>query len=201
MAKTIIVESEGVTSHFDFSKVDRKKLYGRRVRMNLDPAGAPCARAELTDDGWMLIRSGMASQGYFSESGDYLSSRDLVGLSDDDSPLEPVPSTLGVSTPLEGPIEPEALLDMRINSVYALEPLELAPGLQEQLEAGKLFRFAFNYRSDYQAEIGVLLQNREGVFVLVGQPAESEWCALDQAPPPAVFEDDEADDDLDFEMF
>ncbi len=201
MAKPIVLNHGGAVSQFDFSKVDRKKLYGRRVRMNLDPAGERCANADLTDDGWRLIRRGMASQGYFDQDGNYLSSRDLVGLDADGNPLERVGSTLGTETALEGPIAPEVLLDMKISSVYALDALEVDAALQQALEAGQIFRFAFNYRSDFLAECAVLLQNGEGVFALVGQPTESEWCELDQPPPPPVFEEEEEDDDLDFEMF
>ena len=39
MARQIAVILDGVTTCFDFKKVDRSKLYGRRVRVPLDGDG------------------------------------------------------------------------------------------------------------------------------------------------------------------
>ena len=69
MAKPIILSHGGAVSKFDFSKIDRKKIYGKKTRMNLDPSGEVCARADLPDDGWMLVKRGMSAQGYFDEAG------------------------------------------------------------------------------------------------------------------------------------
>lgn len=201
MAKPIILKHAGAVSTFDHSKVDRKKVYGKKVRMSLDPTGEVCASADLPDDGWMLVRRGMAAQGYFDEAGKYLSSRDLKGLDADGSALAPVPSTLGVEQPLEGPIGSEVLLDLKVSSIYALTPLEVSDALSSALDGGKLFRFSFNYRTDYQAEVGVLLKNKVGVFALVGLPVESDWCELDQPQPVIRFDEEEDSDDLDFDMF
>ena len=55
----------GQTSQFDFQKVDRSKLYGKRQRVALDPNGQPCHRGELMADGSTLLRRGMSAQGYF----------------------------------------------------------------------------------------------------------------------------------------
>ncbi len=63
MAKAIVVEHEGAVSSFAFNKIDRSRLYGRRRRVALDPAARPCTRAALTDDGALLLRSGMTAQG------------------------------------------------------------------------------------------------------------------------------------------
>ena len=58
MAKPIIIESQGKVSQFDFSKLSRSKLYGRRQRVALDPSGERCKRAALTADGSLLMRLG-----------------------------------------------------------------------------------------------------------------------------------------------
>jgi hypothetical protein len=201
VAKPIILNHGGAVSTFDHSKVDRKKIYGKKVRMSLDPTGEVCASADLPDDGWMLVRRGMAAQGYFDDAGRFLSSRDLKGLDEDGNVLASVSSTLGVEQSLEGPIEPEELLDLKVSSIYALTPLELSDALSSALDGGKLFRFSFNYRTDFQAEVGVLLKNKIGVFALVGMPVESDWCELDQPQPVISFEEEEDSDDLDFDMF
>ena len=69
------------------------------------------------------------------------------------------------------------------------------------LDGGKIFRFSFNYRADYRAEVGVLLKNKAGIFALIGVPTESDWCELDQPQPVISFEEEEDSDDLDFDMF
>ena len=68
------------------------------------------------------------------------------------------------------------------------------------LDVAAAFRFAFNYRADYQAEIGILVANDSGVFALVGRPTPPPWASL-ELPAPASFDAAEDDDELDFEMF
>ena len=172
------------------------------MRIALDPQGERCTRAELTDDGWILLKRGMSAQGYFDEAGAYISSRDLVGLSDAGEPVDRVPSTLGVTQDLAGPVDPSEVLDLKLQAVYALQAHELQAGLLSALESGAIFRFPFNYRADFQSEVAYLVQNEHGLFALVGQPAPAEWCAYEESAPPDLDVDDaDDDDDLDFEMF
>jgi len=81
LAKPIIVSLGGAESTFSFTKLDRSKLYGTRRRIVLGPDGEPCQRAQLTEDGSLLLRSGMTSQGYFDDSGNLISQSDFVGIS------------------------------------------------------------------------------------------------------------------------
>jgi hypothetical protein len=202
MARTIILKSGGATSTFGFQRVDRTKLYGVRRRIAMDPDGNICERAALTDDGALLLRKGMTAQGYFDSGGRWIASRDLVGLDDQGQALEPVPSTLGVAQELQGPLPPQELLDLQVNAVYALDEQEVDPGLKQALEQGKIFRFPFNYRSDFRAEVAFLMANDSGVFALVGQPAEPLWCELEIAAADLDEDgEDDLDGDFDFEMF
>ncbi|MEZ4329319.1 MAG: hypothetical protein R3B40_29085 [Polyangiales bacterium] len=202
MAKPILLRHEGSVSTLDHTRLERRKLYGYRKRVALDPAGEPCARAALTEDGALLIRAGMTAQGYFDDDGEWIPSKDLVGLDPDGRALPLVPSSLGEETPLEGPVDPQLLLDHAITAVYALSPVELAPALAEALSAGAIFRFAFNPRADYREDFAFLLSNPEGaLFALAGQPITPEWLTLAQTAAPVTDDDDEGDDDLDFEMF
>lgn len=200
VAKSIVVTLGGVESSFGLEKLDRAKLYGRRERRPLDPEGRRCERAELTRDGALLVRAGMTAQGYFDEAGAWIPNRDLVGLDREGKPLPQVPSTLGVAQPLEGPIAPESVLDLAVRTVYVLDPEQLDPALAEQLKGGAAFRFAFNYRADYQAETGILVANDTGFFALVGRVTTPTWASL-ELPAPASFDAAEDDDELDFEMF
>ncbi len=200
MARDIIVERGGATSRFSFKKVDRKKLYGQRRRLPLDPDGEVCTRGELSADGALLIRSGMTAQAYFDEDGVWWPNKDLVGIHPDGSTAEHHDSTLNVQQALHE-VPPEVLLDSRIASVYALSPEEVDDALQADLEAGKLFSFKFNYRSGTRPDVGYLVANGTGMYALIGQPTEADWCELDAIPIETFDEDDGLDDDLDFEMF
>jgi hypothetical protein len=51
MAKPIVVVWQGKESAFSLDRLSRAKLYGSRQRVQLDPTGARCRRAALTDRG------------------------------------------------------------------------------------------------------------------------------------------------------
>ncbi|MCP4921511.1 MAG: hypothetical protein GY913_31835 [Proteobacteria bacterium] len=83
-----------------------------------------------------------------------------------------------------------------------LSSAELDPKLEEALQAGASFAFAFNYRPDFRSEEGFLVANEHGVFALVGTKTEPDWCDLDQPSLPDVEDDSDDDsDDLDFDFF
>lgn len=201
MAKPIVVTLGGVESRFDHEKLDRSKLYGRRQRQVLDPGGKRCERAELTRDGTLLIRSGMTAQGYFDEVGTWIPNSKLVGLDADGKPVKQVPSTLGEAQKLAGPVGPEELLDLSVRAVYVLAAEQLDPKLEAELKAGKVYKFPFNYRPDYESETAFLVGNPSGYFALVGTPAETVWCELQTVAVAEAAEDASDDDELDFEMF
>lgn len=201
MAREVVVSYQGNVSRFGMSKVDRTKLYKRRRRIQLGPDGEPCRSAKLAADGSLLVLSGMTAQGYFTENGSWVPSKELVGLDAEGEPIEKIDSTLGVEQALEGPVDAADVLDLKVQSVYGLDPSELDDALKAALEKGEVFRFSFNYRADYQAEIAFLIANNEGeVFALIGQPTVPVWQDV-RAILPAVVDDDEDDDELDFEMF
>ena len=202
MAKTINVTWQGQEAVFNFKSVDRTALYGKRRRVAFDDSGEPCTRASLLSDGSLLLKSGMTGQGYFLPDGRWVAQGDLEGINSDGSPAELVPSTLGVPVPLEGPLSPEDVLDLKVETVYAMDPETLPDDLKGNLVSGDCYRFEFNFRPDYRAETAVLLANPEGVWALVGSPVSYTWSELGRAADvvtDAAGEDDS--DDLDFEMF
>ncbi|MCR9161622.1 MAG: hypothetical protein NXI35_13115 [bacterium] len=198
MARTIVVSLDGNESTFAFSRLDRKKLYPTKKRIPLDADGEPCQRASLTEDGSMLVTSGMTGQAYFDAGGRWVQSSELVGLDSEGNPVDKQPSTLGVAQALTE-VEPDALLDAATTSVYALDPDELDGELQRRLDEGAIFRFAFNVRADYHLETAYLLANDSGTFVLLGDTYDVPWCTIDA--PVVTDDDDDDDDELDFEMF
>ena len=202
MAKPIVVVLEKSESTFSFVKLDRAKLYGTRRRIVLGPDDETCQRAQLTEDGSLLLRSGMTSQGYFDDSGNLISQSDFVGISADGSIVERQPSTLGVAQELAGPVGEEEVLNLELTTVYHATAEEIDPSLEKKLKKGEVFRFPLNYYADFQTETAYLLLNDEGYFVLVGVPADPQW-SEPQVVSSEVFESEDlgGDDDLDFEMF
>lgn len=198
MAKPILLSHQGLVSAFQLRKLDRQALYGARRRMPMDGNGEPCTRAALTDDGAVLMTAGMTAQGWFDPDGRQVESRDIGACDADGNPLELVPSTLGEEQRLEGPVPSTEVLDLALTAVYRLEPETLNDSLAGALREGQIWRFRFNYLPDYRAETAYLLANDEGLFALVGVPAELRFLEPNAPPPPE--DDDENDDDLDFEM-
>lgn len=202
MAKTINVTWQGTEATFSFKSMDRSALYGKRRRVAFDDTGEPCTRASLLTDGSLLLKSGMTGQGYFLPDGRWVAQADLEGINPDGSGAELVPSTLGVPVPLEGPLRPEDVLDMKVETVYMLDAESLPDELKSSLDSGECYRFAFNFRPDYRAETGILLANADGAWVLVASPVSYAWSELGRTADVVAdaAEEDDADD-LDFEMF
>lgn len=199
MAKPIVVSHQGADSSFQLQKLERSKLYGSKRRLPLDPQGQPCTRAALTDDGEVLLLSGMTAQGWFDDCGRQVEASELQAQRADGVVLEPVPSTLGESQPLEGPVSPLEVLDLAITSVYQLSADSIAAELAASLASGEIWRFRFNYRPDFMAEVAYLLANDAGTFALIGQPAPAPYLPPN-APPPLDGADGVDADDVDFEM-
>ena len=191
---------QGVESTFEFKSVDRSALYGKRRRIALDANGQQCARGSILDDGSMLLKSGMTSQGYFLSDGTFFKQSELEGFDANGNALEKVPSTLGLLQELVGPVSPTRVLEMRVSSIYVLESDSIDEVLSASLDQGDIYEFAFNYREDYQGETGLLLRNKSDTFALIGLPVSYEWSELNVVLElPAI--DEDTDDDLDFEMF
>lgn len=200
MASPIVVSFGGKESRFDFTKVERDKLYGTRRRVPLDGDGLPCQRAALTEDGRFLLRPGMTAQAWLTPSGRWVPSGELQGFDAEGRPVPRQESTLGVAQELV-PARPQDVLDLRLTSVYQLDVQQLDDALKDALSGGTIFRFAFNYRADWHAEVAFLVQNAAGLFALVGTVELPEWLEPTAAPPPLAEDADDFGSDLDFEMF
>lgn len=199
MAKPLMVTLGQETFSFGLSEVERSDLYGSRKRVPVDGASRPCTRAALSQDGRVLVASGMSGQGYFDDDGRFIPRASLLGLAADGSVVAPQPSTLGVAQELRGPVGPAAVLDLELLSVYLLQPEQAQGTLQERLMAGDIFECDFNYAASLEVERAFLLANDQGLFALVGKPAPVGWVqeGATFAPP---LDDSPADDELDFEM-
>jgi hypothetical protein len=199
MAKPLMVSLGSEVFSFSVSEVERADLYGSRKRLPTDGAGRTCMRAALTQDGSLLIASGMSGQGYFNAAGQFVPRVKLVGLDTQGSLVESQPSTLGVPQALEGPVDPSRVLDLELLSVYLIAPEQDTGSLLDRLKAGEIFACDFNYAASLEVERAYLLSNDHGLFALVGKPVAVGWVEEGTRFAPPV-EETEASDELDFEM-
>jgi hypothetical protein len=200
MAKTINLTYGGETAVFAYKPIDRSVLYGKRRRVAFDLDGNECAKASLLADGSLLIRSGMTAQGYFTPDNTWVPQGELEAINADGTTPELLPTTVGENVAAEK-ISPSEALNIRFDTTYSLEAEDLPAGLKKELDAGSIFRFPFNPRSDYEMETGVLVSNENGYFALIGQQVQYEFSALASIVSVADEAASDSSDDLDFEMF
>tara|TARA_A100000164_G_C21937267_1_gene788680 strand:+ start:1852 stop:2451 length:600 start_codon:yes stop_codon:yes gene_type:complete len=199
MAKPLILSINEENSIFQIKKIERKKLYGYRKRLAVDENNEECKRASLTEDGQVLIKSGMTSQGWFIDGGGQIESNEIGAIDENNNELDLIPSTLGMNQNLEGPVNPKDLLDISVTTSYSIIPDQISEDLEISLEKGEIWKFNFNLRADYRMETSFILKNDNGYFAIVGIPNQVIMLSPSELPPED--EDEDEDDELDFEMF
>jgi hypothetical protein len=203
MGRGIVVGFNGESSEFELAKVERDKLYGRKVRLVVDEQGRVCKPALLTRDGSAVAPPGCVAHLYVDERFEAIERDELKAVDEKGNPVELVKSTLGVEQVLTGPVDPSRVLDCQVVSTYTLTPTKLGDALKAGLDGGGIYETRFNYRDDYSAETCFLLKNEAGYFALVANPLEYEFLGreiLAQAPAAAPDDDEGAEDELDFSM-
>lgn len=198
MAKNVLLTYEGAEHAFAPTRVDRAKLYGARKRIPVDADGLPCIKAALSADGSTLISAGMTGQGYFAPDGRWVSRQEMVGLDADENPVEIKPSTLGVAQSVTGPVNAVEVLELDTESVFHLEPEDPNSKLIAAMKSGEIYRCDFNYAAGLEVEVAYLVANDEGVFAIVGKPAEVSWAEQGEVFVAESVNDDA--DDLDFDQ-
>ena len=167
MARSLVMEFQGRRNHADFSKLERRKLYGKRRRIAMDRDGNPCKRvAHRRRSVFDSIRNDRSE--HFTDDMRWIPNSDLVGLVDGE-PVEKL-STLGEPPRLEAATA-QQLLDLRLSAVYMLTGQSVDASLQAALDASEIFTFPL---------ISLGLQSRNGLHC---GPTKSEhlcWLALRQ---------------------
>lgn len=189
---------EGTVSTFGISSVDRSDIYGKRRRVALDSDGNICTRVSVTEDGSTVLKSGMTGQGYFLPNGQFVKQSAVEVYSESGKRLSKQASSLSEPQPLQGPVEPERILDTHITSVYMLEPTEVSETLRTSLDGGAIYELSFCYRDSYTPEQAFIVSNKNGYFMLSGEAATTEWVSLETSVAIPVA-DEIDDDDLDFD--
>ena len=202
MAREICIELNGKSSKFGFSKISREKMYGSKKTVVVDGNNNPCVRGIVPIDGDVIIPKGGMSTIYINDNFEMFSRKDLEMYDSTGEKMEQIPGTLNVEQKAEV-VDQQRLLDHTIASVYSLEPSEIDDSTQKVLDEGKILETSFNYYAGYNISNLFILQKKgEGIFGLVGEPTNFEYCSHD-AGEVLVEEDDEEEaeiDDMDFGM-
>jgi len=199
MSRIVELIFDGETSTFEIEKVDRKKLYGCKKRVWLDADGRECAAARLTEDGRHVLPSGSTASLSVDETGDAVDRKELIPTNEDGSPLEQLPSTIGVPQELEGPVQLDHFLEYTVTAVYQLDAATLSPDLEAALARGDIYRVPFRQRADYRDVYAFLFMNDDGVFLLAVEPGDFDYVGYNEVATDPVDEaDNEVFDDFDF---
>jgi len=200
MAREICIEFNGKSSKFGFSKISREKMYGSKKTVIVDGNNNPCVRGIIPIDGDVIIPKGGTSTIYINDNFEMFSRKDLERYDSAGEKMEQIPGTLNVEQKAEI-VDQQRLLDHTITSIYSLEPSEIDDSTQKELDEGKIIETSFNYYAGYNISNLFIMKTAEGIFGLVGEPTNFEYCSHDAGE--VVVEEDEEEagfDDMDFGM-
>jgi hypothetical protein len=170
MAKAIQFNAGKLTFAASLTKVDRDKVYGFiEVKVN-DDKGNPCTMGSILDDGKTLILNGATANKTVDASFNELDKKELKVVYQDGKDAVLVPSSyegevLLTETSLDD------LFNLEVTSVYQLdfEDALQKKSVSDFLASGKVARFLFNYRADYEGADAILIANANGIFALTGR--------------------------------
>ena len=198
MAREILLNLNKKKSSFAISKIDRKKLYGFKKRMFLDEKNKECSKANLEEETGIVFVNSDISSCYLDHKGNYIEKSDLEAINENGKKVKKEDSTIGKEVNLNS-ITTEDALNLKVNSVYHLEPKEFDKNLKSKLDKGEIFSFPFNYYADFKLEDGIILKSEKEYFALIGRKTSCHWVGENSDDLPEDVEEFE-DNDLDFEM-
>lgn len=152
------------------TKIDRDKVYGFiEVKVN-DDKGNPCIMGSLLDDGRTLVLNGATALKTVDASFNELDKKELKVIYQDGKDAVLVPSSYEGEVNLTE-TSLDDLFNLEVTSVYQLD---FEDDLQKKsvsdfLASGKVARFLFNYRADYEGADAILIANANGIFALTGR--------------------------------
>ena len=198
MAREILLNLNKKKSSFEISKIDRKKLYGFKKRLFIDEKGKECSTANLEEETGIVFVNSDISSCYLDYKGNYLEKKDLEAINENGKKVTKKESTIGKEVNLQS-ISIEDALNLKVNSVYILEPKDFDKDLKSKLDKGEIFSFPFNYYADFKLEDAIILKSEKEYFALIGRKTSCHWIGENSDDLPEEVEEFE-DDDLSFEM-
>jgi hypothetical protein len=158
------------------TKVDRDKVYGYVEEVVSDKNGNVCLSASLLDDGSTVILYGATALKTAGTDNNELDKANIVTVYLDNKPASLVPSSYDQDVALQE-CGLDDLFNLEVTAVYQLSFDDAAQKqtLINTLSMGKLFRFIFNYRADYEGSDAILLCGSNEIFALSGNYLAFEY--------------------------
>ena len=203
MAKAIQFVAGKLKFAAALTKIDRDKVYGFiEVKVN-DDKGNPCMVGSLLDDGRTLVLNGATALKTVDASFNELDKKTLKVVYQDGKDAVLVPSSFEGETKLTE-TSLDDLFNLEITSVYQLdfEDASQKKSVSNFLAAGKVARFVFNYRADYEGADAILIANVNGIFALTGRIIDFSYVENKLAPVAATILEEtiEEEEGMDFGM-
>ncbi|MFT5126810.1 MAG: hypothetical protein ACI8W8_000406 [Rhodothermales bacterium] len=196
-------EIGGETIGVPIEKVDRRKIYGWVERKAFDRNDSPCYLGSLSGDGLHIFGREAFEQGYMNQAGEWVERGSLVTVNTEGEELPPIPSSFKSNIALSDEVSVDDYLLYNAKSVYQVSG-EAAASLAEKV-GDRIFQFSFNYNTSYDPDPAFLLNNSEGLFMVVAQRTEFSFIGKDEEADLAAAEEEDADEEdegdfMDFSM-
>ena len=170
MGKVIQFAADNLKFAAALTKIDRDKIYGFiEVKVN-DDKGNPCTMGSLLDDGRTLVLNGATALKTVDSKYNELDKKTLKVVYQDGT------DAVLIASSYEGEVKllecsMDDLFNLEISSVYQLdiENAEQKKMVTNFLADGKVARFVFNYRADYEGADAIIISNANGIFALTGR--------------------------------
>jgi hypothetical protein len=183
MAKAIQFVAGKLKFAAALTKIDRDKVYGFiELKVN-DDKGNPCIMGSLLEDGRTLVLNGSTALKTVDASFNELDKKELKVVYQDGKDAVLVPSSYDGEVNLTE-TSLDDLFNLEITSVYELdfEDTSQKKSVSDYLADGKVARFVFNYRADYEGADAILIANASGVFALTGRIIDFPYLENKLAP-------------------
>jgi hypothetical protein len=200
MARNLRFVHAGNSWEAAITKLDRDKVYGWVEQVATDDQGRPCMVGNLLDDGSTLFLSGATAMKVVDDTYCEVDKQTLRTVYQDGTDAVLVPSSYDGDVQLE-PANLDDLFDLEVTAAYQLmwEDMAMRDSLVRNLEGGQLFRFIFNYRTDYEGADALMLAAQGEVFLLTGRLLRFPYLENTTVTAQAATEETE-EDDMDFGM-
>jgi hypothetical protein len=202
MAKAIQFKAGEIKFAATLTKIDRDKVYGFIELKVSDEKGNPCSLGNLLEDGSTIALNGATAMKTVDESNKELDKKSLKVVYQDGKDAVLVPSSYDQEVVLKA-ASLDDLFNLEITAVYQLgfEDENQKNTTLDYFSDGKVVRFQFNYRQDYEGADAILIANPTGIFALTGSLINFSYLENNQVFQVAEIEEElEEEGELDFGM-
>lgn len=201
MAKAIQFNAGELKFAATLTKIDRDKVYGFVDLVVKDEKGNPCSFGNLLGDGSTIVLNGATAMKTVDEFNKELDKKTLKVVYQDGKDAVLVPSSYDQEVVLQD-ASLDDLFNLEITAVYQLgfEDENQKTTTLAYFSDGKVARFQFNYRPDYEGADAIIVANQAGIFALTGSIIDFPYLENSQVAQVAEISEEPAEEEMDFGM-